>query len=357
MSVVPTSRHKPPRPTVVCFVRHGTTATTGKVLPGRARGLHLSDQGRDEATRAGESLAGLSVAAIYSSPLERTRETASAISERVGKPVVVARDLIECDVGRWTGEPLSRLSKLPEWRTVQRWPSGFRFPGGESFLEVEARLAGAVSRICQAHPGEVVVAVSHADCIKTVLASVLGRPARPVPADRGGAMFHQHGRVRLRRAGGALHGLDRPAGGAASFFEEHTVTEDFELANPERVTVGTVGPVGERMFVLQVREGLTLVTLKLEKTQVSALARFLGRMLGELERPGELPPGAELELESFDEPDFVVRSLGVSYDDDADRIILVADEIDRTEAEGEGEELFALADDLEVEPDTGGASG
>ncbi len=176
MSVVPTSRHKPPRPTVVCFVRHGTTATTGKVLPGRARGLHLSDQGRDEATRAGESLAGLSVAAIYSSPLERTRETASAISERVGKPVVVARDLIECDVGRWTGEPLSRLSKLPEWRTVQRWPSGFRFPGGESFLEVEARLAGAVSRICQAHPGEVVVAVSHADCIKTVLASALGVP-------------------------------------------------------------------------------------------------------------------------------------------------------------------------------------
>ncbi len=133
------------------------------------------------------------------------------------------------------------------------------------------------------------------------------------------------------------------------------MTEDFELANPERVTVGTVGPVGERMFVLQVREGLTLVTLKLEKTQVSALARFLGRMLGELERPGELPPGAELELESFDEPDFVVRSLGVSYDDDADRIILVADEIDRTEAEGEGEELFALADDLEVEPDTGGS--
>ena len=108
---------------------------------------------------------------------------------------------------------------------------------------------------------------------------------------------------------------------------------DFELANPDRVTVGTVGPVGERMFVLQVRQGSTLMTLKLEKAQVSALSRFLGRMLGALERPGELPPGADLDLESFDEPDFVVRSLGVSYDDDSDRIILVADEIDRTEAE------------------------
>jgi probable phosphoglycerate mutase len=161
---------------VVCFVRHGTTATTGKVLPGRAKGLHLSDQGREEAAKAGESLAGVAVAAVYASPLERTRETAAAIAERVGKPVVIDRTLIECDFGDWTGETLSRLSKLPEWRTVQRWPSGFRFPGGESFLELEARLAGSVSRICEAHPGQVVVAVSHADCIKTVLASALGVP-------------------------------------------------------------------------------------------------------------------------------------------------------------------------------------
>ena len=69
------------------------------------------------------------------------------------------------------------------------------------------------------------------------------------------------------------------------------MTEDFELANPDRVTIGTVGPVGERVFLLQVREGPTLKTLKVEKAQVSALARFLGRMLVELERPGELPSG------------------------------------------------------------------
>jgi uncharacterized repeat protein (TIGR03847 family) len=129
------------------------------------------------------------------------------------------------------------------------------------------------------------------------------------------------------------------------------MTEDFELAHPERVTIGTVGPVGERIFLLQVREGLLVKTLKMEKTQVSALARFLGRMLAELERPGELPSGAELALEPFDEPDFVVRSLGVSYDDDSDRIILVAEEVDRTEAETDIETLFDLADDLELEAD------
>jgi probable phosphomutase (TIGR03848 family) len=176
VSVVPSSRPKPPRPTVVCFVRHGTTATTGKVLPGRARGLHLSEQGRDEAAQAAETLASMSVAALYSSPLERTRETALAISARVGKPVVAERGLIECDFGSWTGESLSQLRKLPEWQAVQRWPSGFRFPGGESFVELQSRLTDTVRRICVTHPGEVVVAVSHADCIKVVLANALGVP-------------------------------------------------------------------------------------------------------------------------------------------------------------------------------------
>jgi probable phosphoglycerate mutase len=116
------------------------------------------------------------VSAVYASPLERTRETALAISERVGKPVVAERGLLECDFGSWTGESLAALRKLPEWQTVQHWPSGFRFPGGESFAELQSRLTDTVGMICAAHPGEVVVAVSHADCIKVVLASVLGVP-------------------------------------------------------------------------------------------------------------------------------------------------------------------------------------
>ena len=76
-------------------------------------------------------------------------------------------------------------------------------------------------------------------------------------------------------------------------------------------------------------------------------------MLAELERPGKLPFGDELALEDFAEPDFVVRSLGVSYDDDLDRIILVADEIDRSEAETDIEATFGLADEVEPEADEG----
>jgi probable phosphoglycerate mutase len=118
----------------------------------------------------------MSVSAVYASPLERTRETASAISERVGKPVVVERGLIECDFGAWTGESLAQLRKLPEWETVRCVPSSFRFPGGESFTELQARLVDTIGRLVKAHPGEVVVAVSHADCIKVALAGALGVP-------------------------------------------------------------------------------------------------------------------------------------------------------------------------------------
>jgi probable phosphoglycerate mutase len=170
------ARRHPARSTVVCFVRHGTTPTTGKVLPGRARGLHLAEAGHGEARAAADRLTGVAVAGVYSSPLERARETAAPIADVVGKTVVVDRGLVECDFGEWTGGELSKLRRLPEWKTVQRWPSGFRFPGGESFLELQSRLQSTVAALCERHPGEVVVAVSHADCIKAALATALGTP-------------------------------------------------------------------------------------------------------------------------------------------------------------------------------------
>jgi probable phosphoglycerate mutase len=171
-----TTTNRPTR-TVICFVRHGTTPTTGKVLPGRAKGLHLSDKGLGEAELAGSRLAGLgSVAAIYVSPLERARETASAISRQVGLAVRIDRGLLECDFGDWTGKELVKLAKFPEWQAVQRHPSGFRFPGGESFMELQGRIAATVERLCEKHPGEVVVAVSHADPIKIAVTDALGVP-------------------------------------------------------------------------------------------------------------------------------------------------------------------------------------
>jgi probable phosphomutase (TIGR03848 family) len=167
---------KPPSPTVVLFVRHGRTPTTGNVLPGRAPGLHLSETGRTQAEQAAARIAAAMphVDAVYSSPLERARQTAAPIAQRLGKKVKVARGLLECDFGEWTGGSLKELSKRPEWRTVQRYPSGFRFPGGESFAEMQARMAATVSHLCAAHQGKAVVLVSHADPIKAAVADALG---------------------------------------------------------------------------------------------------------------------------------------------------------------------------------------
>jgi len=164
-----------PKPTTVLLVRHGQTPTTGKVLPGRAKGLHLADEGVRQAEITAARIAELgNVAAVYSSPLERAKETAAPISKALGLRTITDRGLFECDFGEWTGKELKKLMKLPEWQTVQRAPSTFRFPGGESFTEMQTRMVSALDRLRQQHPGQTIVCVSHADTIKAAVAHALG---------------------------------------------------------------------------------------------------------------------------------------------------------------------------------------
>ncbi|WP_282004883.1 MSMEG_4193 family putative phosphomutase [Propioniciclava sinopodophylli] len=164
------------RKTVVLLVRHGLTPTTGRVLPGRAPGLHLSDQGRAQSEALVERLAGVRPDALYTSPLERTRETAAPLAAASGLVATVEDGLVECDFGEWTGRELTELARLKSWRTVQQAPSTFRFPGGESFVELQARMVGTLDRLRSAHPGGTVVCFSHADPIKVALAHALGTP-------------------------------------------------------------------------------------------------------------------------------------------------------------------------------------
>ncbi len=162
-------------PTRVLLVRHGQTDSTGKVLPGRTAGLNLSDAGRVQAERTAELIAeGTSVDAVYTSSLERARQTAAPIAAATGRRARVDRGLIECDFGDWTGQQLSALVKKPEWSIVQRSPSSFRFPGGESFVEMQARIVSTIDRLRAAHPGGTIVCVSHADPIKAAIAHSIG---------------------------------------------------------------------------------------------------------------------------------------------------------------------------------------
>jgi probable phosphomutase (TIGR03848 family) len=166
---------KPEPPTRVLLVRHGQTNSTGTVLPGRTAGLNLSDAGRAQAERTAELIAdGTSVDAVYTSSLERARQTAAPIAAATGRRAKVERGLIECDFGDWTGQQLSTLMKKPEWSTVQRSPSSFRFPGGESFVEMQARIVSTIDRLRAAHPGGTIVCVSHADPIKAAIAHSIG---------------------------------------------------------------------------------------------------------------------------------------------------------------------------------------
>jgi probable phosphomutase (TIGR03848 family) len=165
---------------VVLLVRHGKTPTTGTILPGRAKGLHLSEEGMAQAEAVAGRIGVLTAdgqrapVAVYASPLERTTETAKPIARRLGLRVRSSRGLLECDFGEWTGAELKVLAKKPEWSQVQRTPSTFRFPGGESFLEMQARITGTIAELAALHPGETVVAVSHADPIKAAIAAAAG---------------------------------------------------------------------------------------------------------------------------------------------------------------------------------------
>lgn len=164
--------------TTVLLVRHGTTATTGSVLPGRTPGLHLSERGQAQASELAERLKEMprKPTALFVSPLERAKETAIPIAKVLRLRPLVERGLLECDFGTWTGKKLSTLSRRVEWRAVQNAPSTFRFPEGESFSEMQLRIWATLERLAKRHRNRTIIVVSHADPIKAAVTYALGVP-------------------------------------------------------------------------------------------------------------------------------------------------------------------------------------
>ena len=169
------SSHAAPATTVL-LIRHGTTATTGSLLPGRAPGLHLAPSGQEQARDLVERLEGTRIDALHASPLERTRETAAPLAAARGLEVVPEEGLLECEVGEWTGRSLAELARLPGWRTVQEDPGAFTFPGGESFTAMQARMITTIDALRERHRGGTVACFSHADPLRAYLAHALGSP-------------------------------------------------------------------------------------------------------------------------------------------------------------------------------------
>ena len=168
--------------TTVLLVRHGLTATTGRVLTGRMPGIGLDDRGQAQAQALADRLAPLQLDAIVCSPLERCQQTAQAIAkdrpkDRPENHIETDDRLTECGYGDWTGQPLEQLSKEPLWRVVQAHPSAVTFPGddGESMRDMQHRAVAAVRDWNSRLGGDATYLIcSHGDVIKAIIADSLG---------------------------------------------------------------------------------------------------------------------------------------------------------------------------------------
>ena len=164
---------------LLLLIRHGENeyVKTGK-LAGHLPGIHLNERGQKQAQALGEALAYVPLKAIYSSPLERAMETAEPIATSHKLEILQEPGLKDADVGKWQGKSLKVLRLTNVWKVVQQAPSRFQFPEGESFIDVQTRIADALEAIVRKHnkPKDIVAVVFHADPIKLAVSHFLGLP-------------------------------------------------------------------------------------------------------------------------------------------------------------------------------------
>ena len=163
---------------LLLLIRHGENDYTKKhKFAGHLPGVHLNARGQDQAHQLSEALKAVPITAIYSSPLERALETAAPIASRQHLTIQTVDGLIETKIGSWQGRSHRSVSGTRAWKLVRSFPSRFRFPDGESFLECQSRVVTALDTIQKAHkPGELIACVFHADPIKLAVAYYLGMP-------------------------------------------------------------------------------------------------------------------------------------------------------------------------------------
>lgn len=162
--------------TTVFLVRHAAHDRVDRILCGRMPGVSLSQAGRKQAARLADRLAREPIATIHTSPLDRARETAAPLAVRLGLPAEVVEDLLEIDLGAWSGRSFDELETDPLWAAWNKARAMTRAPGGETMLEAQWRVVRHIERLRARYPERGVVLVSHGDVIKAALAYHLGLP-------------------------------------------------------------------------------------------------------------------------------------------------------------------------------------
>jgi broad specificity phosphatase PhoE len=158
------------------MLRHGAHDQVRDVLCGRAEDVGLGERGRAQVKALAARLSAERLTAVYSSPIQRTRETAATVARPHGLDIALEPALIELDFGDWTGARFADLDDHPSWRRWNGDRGRSRAPSGESMLDAQRRVALWLDVVRERHVGEIIAAVSHGDVIKATVAYALGLP-------------------------------------------------------------------------------------------------------------------------------------------------------------------------------------
>ncbi|WP_419899119.1 histidine phosphatase family protein [Roseomonas sp. USHLN139] len=159
--------------TTLFLLRHAAHGELHR-LCGRLPGIPLGEAGRAQAAWLGARLRREALEAVYTSPLQRCRETAAAIGAAVALAPAIEPDATEIEVGAWSGQSFEALAVAPGWDSWNAERDRARPPGGESMAEVTARITALIERLRQRHPAGRIALVSHADVIKAAVCALLG---------------------------------------------------------------------------------------------------------------------------------------------------------------------------------------
>jgi len=162
--------------TTILLIRHAMHQLGPRVLAGRLPGISLSPEGFKQAAHLVQRLSHLPIAAIYCSPLERTRATAQPLAQHFNLPIEELAGMTELDFGPWGGRSLDELDQRPDWRQWNQFRSGAQTPAHEMMLDVQARAMRELLEIHRRHNDQCVAVISHGDVIRCTIAYCLGVP-------------------------------------------------------------------------------------------------------------------------------------------------------------------------------------
>ena len=170
-------------PTFIYFVRHGETVLTPtrKFSGTGALDPELMQEGLDQADLVAEEAVKLGAEILIASPLQRTRQTAEAISRTTGLEIIFDEAWFELSFGSWDGKSIEEV-KEEDPDAYQAWLNSTAYApgGGESYDEASVRIEEGLEKLVAEYPGKKIIVVTHNGVIKTAIKLAMGAPAEAV---------------------------------------------------------------------------------------------------------------------------------------------------------------------------------